>query len=454
MLADRLSLKKQELTHRVDAVPAEVAAWKQATEAELDKNAHFSQLHAIDVLVRTLVDEQRRLLGAVDPASPQAFGEAALAVSRSIIKTQRCWDFFRDKLDLRHAPAHKEPLWVADTIAWDCHRPVMDLAVQLGIVSATRVREPPLVYCTAEYSPATWVRGSRPNDGRSYDLGEARVPIPVIELPWDHLSSAWEWLSLHHEVGHDIEADLGLRPALREKLQQALAAAQVPASRIATWLKWQGEVFADLCALRLGGPAFADALVHLLLLPPGDVKTFDPADPHPTPYPRILLNAAYVRTLGPAQEIQDHAARVEGEWRDLYGPTSGDPELDALSADFPVVFGALMEAALPALKDHRPSELLPFGAADDAAIRGAVKYLRSGMNKPSGLRIRHVPSAARLAVADESAAGTLNDAACAAIHARVLKLVRDSAPLGLLRGGGPGGHDQFIASFARRMFSE
>lgn len=453
MLADSLSLKKQELAHRVEAVPVEVAAWKEAAQQELDKNAHFSQLQAIGVLVDALVGEQRQLLDAVDPASPQTFGVAALAVARSIIRTQRCWDFFRDKLELRHAPAHRDALWVADTIAWDCHRPVMDLAVQLGIVDAKRVREPPLVYCTAEYSPATWVRGSRPNDGRSYDLGEARTPIPVIELPWDHLASGWEWLSLHHEVGHDIEADLGLRPVLRDLLQQALAAAGVPPKRIATWLKWQGEVFADLCGLRLGGPAFADALLHLLLLPPGDVTTFDPADPHPTPYPRVLMNAAYVRTLGDVPEIRDHAARVEQEWRDLYGSTSGDPELDALVGDFPVVFAALVETPVAALKGHRPSELIPFGAAEDATIRAAVKYLRTGMNKPAQLRIRHVPSAARLAVAAESVAKTLTDARCAEIHGRVLKLVKDAAPTGL-RGGGPGGHDLFIASFARRMFLE
>lgn len=448
------SLKQTELARRVASLPAEVSAWRRASEADLDKSAHFSQLQAIDVLVKTFAAEQQGLVQAVNAAAPEAFGDAVLALSRSIVRSQRAWDFFRDKLDLRHAPLLKEPLWVADTIAWNCHRPVMDLAAQLGIVEPSRVREPPLVYCTADYSPATWVRGSRPNDGRSYDLGETRVPIPVIEIPWDHLSSAWEWLTLHHEVGHDIEADLGLRAPLRERLLAALHGADVPAERTTIWLKWQGEVFADLCALRLAGPAFAFALSHLLLLPEAAVKTYDEDDPHPTAYTRILLAAAYARTLAPVQAVKDDADRLEQEWQEIYGPAPEDTLLDGLAEDFPIVFGALMESSLPVLKDRRPSELLPFSDVEDAAIRGAVTYLRTGMNKPGRLPARHVPSAARYAVAAESAAGTLTDAVCAEVHGRALKLVRDLAPAGVLRAAAASGHERFIADFARRMFSE
>jgi hypothetical protein len=91
------------------------------------------------------------------------------------------------------------------------------------------------------------VRGSRPNDGRNYDLGEALVPIPVIELPWDHLGSAWEYLSLHHEVGHDIEADLALRPTLQSTLRQKLAAGNVAQPQIDAGSTGK-EVFADPCA--------------------------------------------------------------------------------------------------------------------------------------------------------------------------------------------------------------
>ena len=446
-----LTLKKHELTRRIESIPAEVAVWRGATLQQVDKNAHFSQVRAIEILVKTIVDPQTAAVQQLDPTNADTFQPASFQILQSLVKAQRTWDFFRDKLDLRYSAIYKDALWFADTVAWNCHRTTLDLAVQFGIIDANHLREPPLVYCTVEYSPATWVRGSRPNDGRQYDLGQATLPIPVIELPWDHLGSAWEYLSLHHEVGHDIEADLALRPVLQATLQQALAAANVPLPRIQTWLKWQGEVFADLCALQLGGPAFADALFQLLLLPVNMVKAFNGADPHPTPYVRMLIVAAYVRTLGATPAIQDHAAAIETQLRTLYGQSTGNAVLDAMPTDFPLVFDALMKTALPTLKGHTVLELLPFSSAEDARIRAAEKYFRTGSNKPNALPIRHVPSAARFAVAVENDAGTLTAERAAAIHGLAYDYVREMAPAGL-RGGGASAHDKFIAGFAEGMF--
>ena len=448
-----LSLKKDELNRRVASLPAEVDAWSRSTSEDLDLNAHFSQLRAIKVLVDELIRPQVAAAAALDPAGdPQLFASKSLNVTREIIRAQRWWDFFRDKLDLRHVPAHKEALWAADTVAWNCHRPVMERAVQAGIVESFKVREPPLIYCSAEYSPATWVRRSRPNDGRSYHLGETLLPIPVIEMPWDHLGSSWDYLSLHHEVGHDIEADLGLRMALHGALQAALAANGTPQSRIDTWISWTGEVFADLCGLRLAGPAFADSLMQLLLLPPQAVTTFDPDDPHPTHYVRILMNAAYIRRLGTSQALEAHATRIEQEWKALYGASSGDADLDALLDDVPTVAAAMMDTALAALKGKTVAELLPFTDADDAKIRQAERFFRTGMASPAGLPARHVPSAARLAIHELNVSAGMNQQTVAAIHRRVLEYIKQNAPPGV-RGGGPDAHEAFVASFATgRMF--
>lgn len=452
MSTEMLIIRKQELSRRIENLPGEIQAWKTATANEVDKNAHFSQLRAIEVLVNTFVDEQRTMIVGLDPSGEvEAFNVNCLNLVRSVIRTQKVWDFFRDKLDLRHSPSHKEPLWVADTVAWDCHRPVLDRAVQFGIIDGAELREPPLVYCTAEYSPATWVRGSRPNDGRAYDLGEALLPIPVIEIPWDHLGSAWEYLALHHEVGHDIEADLKLRPVLRNSLQETLSKAGVGLSRLKIWLKWTGEIFADLCGLRLAGPAFTDALMHLLLLPAGNVKTFDEDDPHPTPYVRVLMNAAYIRSLGTTQAIQEHATQIETRWKSIYGDNIGDLDLDAYKQDFPLVFEALMNTKFPALKDRSVGELMPFDNADDAKIRSAEKFFRTGMNRPNSLPLRHTVSAARLAIGSVAQDGTLSDDICAKIHERVVEYVQATAPQGL-RGGGPDKHEKFIASFTKRIF--
>ena len=451
-MQDAFQLRKHELNRRIESLPQEVKKWRSDTEAELDLNAHFSQLQAIEILINALVDKQRNIIAEVKTdAGAEAFNGGCLNVVNSIIRAQKTWDFFRDKLDLRHSPSHKEPLWVADTIAWDCHRPVMNTAVQFGIINPAQLREPPLVFCTAEYSPATWVRGSRPNDGRDYDLGEARLPIPVVEVPWDHLGSAWEYLALHHEVGHDIEADLKLRPVLQQSLQTTLSEAGVPIDRIAMWIKWEGEIFADLCGIQLAGPAFVDALMRLIMLPAASVKTFDEDDPHPTHYPRIFMGAAYIRTLGNAPALHQHAAAIETLWKSIYGDNTGDARLDILPQDFPLVFKALMDTKFPLLKNRTVRELMPFGDVDDAKIRGAVNFFHTGNNRPSNLPIRHTVSAARMAIDRAARQGPVTDQLCNEIHNRVGEYVRDTAPGGL-RGGGADEHEKFIASFAERIF--
>ncbi|MBN2547933.1 MAG: hypothetical protein JXB15_02150, partial [Anaerolineales bacterium] len=175
-----LTLRKEELRRRVEALPLEVQAWKDRTVNDLDSNLHFSQLQAIGVLTQTFSEQQQALLAQLDPAGDAViFQNLGLELIKSIIRSQRTWDYFRDKLELRFSPNFKEPLWVADTVAWDCYRPTLEGAAGLGILPQAELREPPLTYLTAEFSPATWVRGSRPNDGRDYHLGTANLPIPV-----------------------------------------------------------------------------------------------------------------------------------------------------------------------------------------------------------------------------------------------------------------------------------
>jgi hypothetical protein len=84
---------------------------------------------------------------------------------------------------------------------------------------------------------------------------------------------------------------------LAASIETVLKGAGVPDNRIRQWLQWQGEVFADLVGLQLGGPPFAECLMHVLLLPKDMVVTINSRDPHPTHYPRILMNAAYIPTM-------------------------------------------------------------------------------------------------------------------------------------------------------------
>jgi hypothetical protein len=444
-----LEIRKEELRRRVEALPSEVTEWKARTINDLDSNLHWSQLQAIGILTNELAKEQESLLGALDPNGDTAtFHDKALELVESIIRSQRTWDFFRSKLDLRYSPTFKEILWVADTVVWDCYRPVLDTAADLGILQRTDLREPPLTYLTAEFSPATYTRGSRPYHGREYFLGRYELPIPVIELPWDHVENVWELLTLYHEVGHDLEADMQLGPVLAASLQTALSNNGVPEGRIQQWLVWQGEVFADLVGLQLGGPAFAEALMHLLLLPASMVTTIDESDPHPTRYPRILMNTAYIPTMiSGNQQLADHGHKIADRWVAVYGQ---QPQFDTVLGDFPFVFPALMDQPLPELKGKTVRELLPYKAADDQRIRSAAGYMRTGMNKPGKLQPRHCISAARMAVTQAALAGALSGV-LDNINQRTMALVKSNAPGGLRGGDTSTPHKKFIASFVKGL---
>jgi hypothetical protein len=446
-VANTLAARREELHRRVEALPVEVETWQTRARDLPDYNANFSQVQAVGILMGALVARQRELLKGLDATGPPAaFGTASLSLVSEIIKSQKVWDFFRSKLDLRFVPTFQGPLWLADTVAFDCHRPVLETAAGFDIIAPSAFREPPLTYLTAEFSPATWVRGSRPSDGRNYQLGTARLPIPVIEVPWDHVENVWEFLSLHHEVGHDLEADLNLRAPLEASLIAALTAAGVPAVRVNVWQSWLGEVFPDLVGLQLGGPAFAEALMHLLLLPAADVTTYDAQDPHPTHYPRILMNTAYIRTLHPDNPaLGAHADQIEEVWTGIYGR---QPQFDPHVGDFPHVFKALMDTAFPILKGKTVRELMPYTKADDARIRLAAGVLAAGAGDAGKLRPRHCVSAARLAVTRVAADTATLAGKLEAINKQTAQLIRDNAPPGVRGGDDSAPHRKFIADFA------
>jgi hypothetical protein len=420
-------------------------------------NIHSSQLRALEVLVGAFTADQQAMVEALQPqGDANQFLQQGLNVVTEIIRAQGVWEFYREKFQLRFSPDFKISLRVADLVAWDCYRPVLQDAADLGILPRAQLREPPLCYYEAEFSPATWVRGSEPTDLRDLLGGTVRTPIPVIGLPWDHGANLWEFLSLPHEAGHDLEADLKLRAPLLKSLENALRRGGVPDARIAVWKAWQAETFADLVGLQLVGPAFLEALMHLLLLPPAEVTSYKAADPHPTHFVRILMGVAYLRGLiqgdrpeegHQRQELSNYAGRIEKVWKQLYGDP---PQLGDFAADFPLVFRGLMDTELPVLKGSTVRALIPYTATDHIRIGAAAAYLGTGQNHPARLRPRHCIAAARLAATRAGQANGEIARALESINERTSRLVNENAPPGLLAADSKA-HRDFIAGFAKTI---
>src|SRR5687768_5633898 len=95
-----LGIRREELRRRVEALPNEVREWKDRTQNDVDAELHFSQLRAIGILMDTFSEQQRDLLRRMDPTDDSdAFQVASFDLVNNIIRSQRVWDFFRDKLD-------------------------------------------------------------------------------------------------------------------------------------------------------------------------------------------------------------------------------------------------------------------------------------------------------------------------------------------------------------------
>lgn len=452
-LSKPLEVRKEELRRRVASLPAELSGWRTRAKTELDMNLHLSQIVALDVLVGAFTEDQQAMVNALNPQGNESeFLKQTLDILAEIIRAQGVWEFYRQKYQMRLSPDFKGSLRVADLVAWDCYRPVIEAAARSRIIPSSRLREPPLCYYEVAFSPATWVRGSEPSDLRDRQGGTIRTPIPVIQLPWDYAENLWEFLSIPHEVGHDLEADLNLRSSLL----RSLCRGGTPDARIGVWMTWLAETFADLIGLQLVGPAYLEALMHLLLLPIEHVITDDPLDPHPTPYIRVRMCAAYIRDLvrgdrpldlRQREELSRHADQIERFWTTLYGNPA---HLRDYPADFSHVFRALMDTPLPVLRDQTTRSLIPYTAEDDVAIRAASSYLETGQNRPASIGPRHCVAAARLSVTSCGRKGVDLAAKLRSINQRTAKLVGDNAPEGVLAGQGPE-HREFIAGFAKRI---
>lgn len=391
-LTSMLAAKHRILSRRVASLPNELDTWLKRAEADNVLEKNFSQIEALDYFIRTLCVLNQDSLNALDPAGDvDVFLNGAFDLAENVIKSHGIWDFFRDRLELRFVPQFQQPLLMADLISYDCYTAVIDRARALQVIPDQGFREYPLTGLVTELSPATWPRGRRPLALQNHNL-----PVPVIDLPWDHLANPWELLTIAHEVGHDIDEDLGkltrtLQPAIADQLETA----QTPTRRIAQWQAWTSEILADLAGILLTGPAFVQALTGLLTLPRHYVRYMNSTDPHPPHYLRVFINTALVRRLG----LPQSADTFEMGWRALYGEPGDDfsPHLPEIEP----VITAILDTPLTALQDldgklHCLSELIAFTPDDQALIQEAAANLTAGALHGQ-LSIRYVVSASQLA---------------------------------------------------------
>ncbi|MFJ9632401.1 hypothetical protein ACIRU8_32340 [Streptomyces sp. NPDC101175] len=240
-------------------------------------------------------------------------------VPARILDLHHVWDFFRARLLPRRVRDLRRVLDVADELAWQCYGPVLALP-------GVRPKEPPLVAFSRTASPRAHRRGSAyqdllPRGGIHTRQGReaaARLPFPVIEVPWYFGGHLPALLGVAHESAHHIEDDCGLGAEIHHRVTTA----GLPPDRTAHWSRWAGEAFADVCASVVCRTAYAELLTDLLEPElPVDEQDFD--GPHPPPAARVRLAraAASREPAETGEEAVVAAALLDGGYEGLGGRT-------------------------------------------------------------------------------------------------------------------------------------
>jgi hypothetical protein len=274
-----------------------------------------------------------------------------------------------------------------DAIAADCYAAVRAAAPR--IFSGPLLK--PVCYMEHGYSPATMRRGVH----MSRLLGEAN-PFPLIRIPWDR-DQPWQSVFLH-EVSHNLQADLGIwQENRRAVVRRALNVGRHPFIA-SVYGRWHKEIFADLAAILLGGPAAAWGMADFLAHPRPRTLTYRPGSAHPTAYLRVRILAEMLRRIGFSRD----ASRITAVWDGLYRPGTSHripmPLLSSAGRIIPHIVDEIAFQTRRNLAQRALADVIPFNRADQEAILEGSRQLVAAQDERVDLAPRHLVSAAHYAL--------------------------------------------------------
>ena len=307
-------------------------------------------------------------------------------VERELDRARRAFGLFFEVFGQRgttFAPA----LAAHDTVAVDCYTAIRQAAPQMFRGPLLK----PVCYMEHGFSPATMRRGVV----LSRLLGEPN-PFPIIRIPWDR-DNPWQAVFLH-EVAHNLQADLGIWQENRQAVVQRLLQRTDDPLVTRTYGRWHKEIFADLAALLLGGPAAAWGMAIFLAHPAPRTMTYRPGSAHPTAYLRIHILQEMLRRMG----FRAEAERLRRVWETLYNPQRFHrlpPRLLASASQvIPHVVDEIAFQTRRNLAQQALADIVPFTQEHEQAIHAGARQLVQG-RMTLALPPRHVVSAASYALA-------------------------------------------------------
>src|SRR6516225_10199021 len=167
---------------------------------------------------------------------------------------ERIWDFYFELFGQRQGK-YADWLLSCDRIALDCYRVAY---TGLGVARSVPA-PPPFCYMRTGFAPATFRRGIPLTR-----LGRQLNPFPLIQLPYHRLVNPWTLGAMLHETSHNLQSDLELSRGIPKGVALRLLRAGLGRFVAMVWARWNREMFADMCALLLGGPGVVGSLMDVV----------------------------------------------------------------------------------------------------------------------------------------------------------------------------------------------
>lgn len=350
--------------------------------------AHFDaanqRLAKVEAQIRSRFDDVR---ASVEDAPIQRVLVDIALVERELDRARRLFGMFFEVFAQR-GTSFAAALAAHDAIAQDCYQAVRGAAPRVFRGALLK----PVCYMEHGYSPATMRRGV--SLGRL--LGEPN-PFPLIRIPWDR-DHPWQAVFLH-EVAHNLQADLGIWQENRQAVVRRIIGQLRQPFLASTYGRWHKEIWADLAALCLGGPAAAWGMAEFLAHPAPRTMTFRPGGAHPTAFLRVQILAEMLRRQG----FGDDAARLERIWGTMYRPERGHRMpgslLNSARHVIPHVVDETMFQTRRNLAQRAVADIIPFDRSHQAAILRGARLLEQRRTDRIDIPPRHLLSAASYALA-------------------------------------------------------
>jgi hypothetical protein len=301
---------------------------------------------------------------------------------------EKIWDFYFELFGQRQSMPYAEWLLSCDRIATDCYQ-----VAYTGIGVAKSIpAPPPFCFMRTGFAPATIRRGIPVRK-----LGKQLNPFPLVQLPYHRLVNPWTLGAVMHEVSHNLQTELGLSKAVPRKVALRLLNGHMGRFVASVWARWNREMFADMCALLLGGPEVLGSLMDVVGRAPAAVFGFNPRGVHPTPYLRTLISVELLRRMGFVEE----AGQYRRAWTRIYpDPRAGNiPE--AILKSFPDACAQAVDAMCyqpyKALGNKSLSQVIRFQRKEQQMIEEGAQRLAAGVD-PGIIPERFLISASRVAL--------------------------------------------------------